>query len=41
MAAPIGSVGGDALVGENLDIPLAALRHAHEGFFPALMDGEL
>jgi phosphoribosylformylglycinamidine synthase II len=34
-AVQIGSVGGDHIVG----ISLAALRTAHEGFFPALMDG--
>ncbi len=41
MAAPIGSVGGDAIVGRDLAIPLATLRTAHEGFFPALMSNEL
>ncbi|MES2903198.1 MAG: phosphoribosylformylglycinamidine synthase subunit PurL, partial [Pseudomonadota bacterium] len=41
MAAPIGSVAGDAIDGRDLHIPLATLRAAHEGFFPALMDGEL
>ena len=41
MAAPIGSVVGTAIAGTGLDIPLATLRTAHEGFFPALMDGEL
>ena len=33
----IGTVGGDELLG----VPLADLRAAHEGFFPALMQGEL
>ena len=41
MASPIGSVGGDVIAGNDLHIPLATLRAAHEGFFPALMDGEL
>ena len=31
----LGKVGGDRVLG----IPLATLRAAHEGFFPALMDG--
>ncbi len=35
----IGTVGGDALVINGTAIPLATLRAAHEGFFPALMDG--
>ena len=49
--ARIGITGGTSLiVGLNdetlaettiCDIPLATLRTAHEGFFPALMDGEL
>jgi len=33
----IGTVGGDELLG----VPLTELRAAHEGFFPALMHGEL
>ncbi len=33
----IGIVGGDALVVNGTSIPLATLRAAHEGFFPALM----
>jgi phosphoribosylformylglycinamidine synthase len=34
----IGSVGGDAItVGDAAAVPLAALRRAHEGFFPNLM----
>ncbi|MEA3389691.1 phosphoribosylformylglycinamidine synthase subunit PurL [Sphingobium sp. CCH11-B1] len=36
-AVRIGTVGGDAVAG----VPLADLRAAHEGFFPALMGGEL
>jgi phosphoribosylformylglycinamidine synthase subunit PurL len=32
-AVLIGTTGGDSIVG----IPLATLRAAHEGFFPALM----
>ncbi|MFM9977658.1 MAG: phosphoribosylformylglycinamidine synthase subunit PurL [Sphingomonadaceae bacterium] len=44
VAEHIGEVGGTSLVGSNLgdnvfSIPLADLRAAHEGFFPALMDG--
>ena len=45
----VGRVGGDSIcVGDKwggdacfADIPLADLRAAHEGFFPALMQGEL
>ena len=34
----LGSVGGDAItLPDGAAIPLADLRHAHEGFFPALM----
>ena len=36
-AVKIGTTGGDTVVGVALD----ALRAAHEGFFPALMDSEL
>ena len=36
---PIGVVGGDAVVVNGTAIPLAELRAAHEGFFPALMNG--
>ena len=36
-AVKIGTVGGDSVVGVSID----ALRTAHEGFFPALMDSEL
>jgi phosphoribosylformylglycinamidine synthase subunit PurL len=42
---PLGSTGGDAIGFDMIDrggvqsIPLATLRAAHEGFFPALMDG--
>jgi phosphoribosylformylglycinamidine synthase subunit PurL len=42
---PLGSTGGDAVAFDMIDrggvqsIPLATLRAAHEGFFPALMDG--
>jgi phosphoribosylformylglycinamidine (FGAM) synthase-like enzyme len=42
-AAPIGSTGGDAIVVEHrtsISVSLAALRRAHEGFFPQLMRGE-
>ncbi len=35
----IGLVGGSALELNGATIPLADLRAAHEGFFPALMDG--
>jgi phosphoribosylformylglycinamidine synthase subunit PurL len=35
--AKIGTVGGDALHVNGASIPLATLRAAHEGFFPALM----
>jgi phosphoribosylformylglycinamidine synthase len=35
----IGTVGGNALVVNGQAIPLDALRHAHEGFFPGLMNG--
>ena len=35
-AVPIGVVGGDSILG----IPLADLRAAHEGFFPALMGAD-
>jgi hypothetical protein len=34
----IGTTGGDALVVNGRAIPLAELRTAHEGFFPALMN---
>jgi phosphoribosylformylglycinamidine synthase len=45
----LGFVGGDSIsigdmpgsAGNFADIPLADLRTAHEGFFPALMQGEL
>ena len=33
----IGHTGGDAIVVGDVAVPLAALRAAHEGFFPALM----
>ena len=36
-AVKIGTVGGDSVAGVSID----ALRTAHEGFFPALMDSEL
>ena len=36
-AIKIGTVGGDSVAGVSID----ALRTAHEGFFPALMDSEL
>ncbi len=35
----IGTVGGDAVVVNGVSVPLVDLRAAHEGFFPALMDG--
>ena len=35
----VGSVGGDAIVIGERRVALAELRRAHEGFFPALMDG--
>ncbi|MES2270914.1 MAG: phosphoribosylformylglycinamidine synthase subunit PurL [Pseudomonadota bacterium] len=35
----IGTTGGDALVLHGKSIAIADLRDAHEGFFPALMDG--
>ena len=38
--AHLGKTGGDALVLDGWTIPLATLRTAHEGFFPALMDGK-
>jgi phosphoribosylformylglycinamidine synthase len=46
-AVPIGTTGGDAvtfdLVGRGgaQTVSIADLRKAHEGFFPALMSGEL
>ena len=46
-AVPIGTTGGDAvtfdLVGRGgpQSASIADLRKAHEGFFPALMQGEL
>jgi phosphoribosylformylglycinamidine synthase len=46
-AVEIGLTGGDELVFDLFDrggpqsVPLADLRAAHEGFFPALMQGEL
>ncbi|MDB5738260.1 MAG: purL, partial [Sphingomonas bacterium] len=36
----IGTTGGDALVLTGASIPLADLRRAHEGFFPALMGAD-
>jgi phosphoribosylformylglycinamidine synthase len=39
--AELGQTGGDALVVNDADrVDLAALRTAHEGWFPALMAGE-
>jgi phosphoribosylformylglycinamidine synthase len=35
----IGKTGGDAVMVGSTSVPLADLRTAHEGFFPALMDG--
>ncbi len=46
-AVPIGTTGGDVLTfdlvgrGGQQSVGLADLRAAHEGFFPALMRGEL
>jgi phosphoribosylformylglycinamidine synthase len=40
-AAPIGTVGGDAIEGPGFNASLADLRAAHEGFFPKLMGSEL
>ena len=40
-AAPIGKTGGQAIKGPGFAASLADLRAAHEGFFPALMQGEL
>jgi hypothetical protein len=46
-AVEIGLTGGDELVFDLVDrggphsVPLADLRAAHEGFFPALLLGEL
>ena len=40
-SAPIGVVTGKAVTGPGFSVPLADLRAAHEGFFPALMQGEL
>jgi len=40
-AAPIGTVGGDAVEGPGFSATLANLRAAHEGFFPTLMGNEL
>ncbi|MEY4269622.1 MAG: phosphoribosylformylglycinamidine synthase subunit PurL, partial [Pseudomonadota bacterium] len=38
-AAPVGTTGGDAIAGPGFAVPLTDLRAAHEGFFPALMEG--
>ena len=38
--AQIGTTGGEALVLDGQSIPLATLRAAHEGFFPALMGAD-
>ena len=40
-AAPVGTTGGAAVAGPGFSASLADLRAAHEGFFPALMQGEL
>jgi phosphoribosylformylglycinamidine synthase len=40
-AAPIGTVGGDAVAGPGFRASLADLRAAHESFFPRLMGNEL
>jgi phosphoribosylformylglycinamidine synthase len=40
-AAAIGRTGGDAVTGPGFRADLAALRAAHEGFFPRLMGSEL
>jgi phosphoribosylformylglycinamidine synthase len=34
----LGSVGGDSISLREASVTLARLRHAHESFFPALMD---
>ena len=40
-AAPIGKTGGTSVSGAGFSVSLADLRAEHEGFFPALMQGEL
>jgi phosphoribosylformylglycinamidine (FGAM) synthase-like enzyme len=40
-AAPIGTIGGDAIEGPGFHVTLTALRAAHESFFPELMGSEL
>jgi len=40
-AALIGTVKGDALKLDGTAVPLNELRHAHEDWFPAFMNGEL
>ena len=40
-AAPIGTIGGNAIEGPGFTASLADLRAAHEGFFPKLMGSEL
>jgi phosphoribosylformylglycinamidine synthase len=39
-AAPIGTVGGEAIAGPGFSVTLADLRAAHEGFFPKLMGAD-
>ncbi len=38
-SARIGTTGGDTVSGPGFSVSLTDLRRAHEGFFPALMDG--
>jgi phosphoribosylformylglycinamidine synthase len=40
-SAPVGKIRGGAVAGPGFSVSLADLRAAHEGFFPALMQGEL
>jgi len=39
-AAPVGSIGGDALCAPGFSVPLAELRAANESFFPRLMGAD-
>jgi len=38
-AIEIGKTGGDSVVLGDASVPLGALRTAHEGWFPNLMNG--
>jgi phosphoribosylformylglycinamidine synthase len=40
-ATRIGTVGGDALVLNGTPVAVSALRAAHEGTLPAIMQGEI